>query len=466
MSPRSALQAALCAGTLAFAACSPPPFDFVKKARPGTLNEESSFDVEPSNPDRRAVSRKIALPGEGTLTINADPVNKAAKLDLLVFPVGAKLPIAQGASPLEAEQLTAGEYFVVVKSLTSIASRVRLNISFKPKDFDAASGDDKSEDGATVLVAGAKQGEGPAPQEYKDTVDAVAMDRTDFYVIKLSESGSLSVNFENKLKRGKVVAEIQPPKGGGNPEPIDPRNGWGPKEAVQGNWYIKVAADETGASDYKLYATFAGGDPEKNSGDDGRPDGAGDISLKAKAGGNTQTGSAKDEVSYDKADRSDYWKFDMPEKGKLSVVLKLADKASKVKAEFFRKEPDVDDEGERVKSGFNTDVEKQSYWVKVYAPNKGDASKYTLEVEFFPNKFIDAVAVEIDKRSGCAIMVNKGSTQGVRTGVGAEVVQNGQTIATGIVEQSFPALTRIKILSSPDCRFSAGQQVRIQDMGY
>ena len=44
-------------------------------------------------------------------------------------------------------------------------------------------------------------------------------------------------------------------------------------------------------------------------------------------------------------------------------------------------------------------------------------------------------------------MVNKGSTQGVRSGVGAEVVQNGQVIATGIVEQSFPALTHDPVVA-------------------
>lgn len=466
MTLRSALSAVTIAGALALTACSPPPFDYVKKSRPGVLNEESSFDIEPGNPDRRAASRKLSLPGEGTLTVSADAVAQQSKLDILVFPTGAKLPIAQGSTPLIAEQLSAGDYYVVVKAMNSFPSRVRLTMSFKPKDFDAASTEDKSEEGATILVPGARQGEGPAPQEYKDSVDAVSMDRTDFYVIKLQEAGSLSVNFECKAKRGKVTAEVQPPKGGGSPEVVDTRNGWGPKEAVMGNWYVKVAADETGACDYKIYATFTGGDPDANSGDDARGDGAGEIAMKAKAGGNTQMGSGKDEVSFDKRDRTDFWRVDMPDKGKLSVVLKLADKSSKVKAEFFRREPDPDDDGERVKSGFNTDVERGPVWVKVFAPNKGDASKYTLEVEYFPNKFIDGVAVEIDKRSGCAIMVNKGTSSGVRTGVGAEILEGTKVVANGIVEQSFPALTRIKILNSPDCRFTNGQQVRIQDMGY
>ena len=125
-----------------------------RRARPRRYQAGVGCCVEPANPDRRAASRKLQIPGDGTLIVNADPVNNQSKLDLLVFPPGAKLPLAQGGSPLEVQQLTEGEYYVVIKALNSVPTRVRLNMNFKPKDWDAKSGDDKKEDGAKELTTG------------------------------------------------------------------------------------------------------------------------------------------------------------------------------------------------------------------------------------------------------------------------------------------------------------------------
>src|SRR6185295_14570647 len=123
----------------------------------------------------------------------------------------------------------------------------------------------------------------------------------------------------------------------------------------------RVQAPENTQGNYKLSAAFEAGDVEKNSGEDQTCDGAGEISLKPKAGSANLVGSAKDEVSYDKQDRNDCWKVTLPDKGKLSVVFTPKDEPPKIRAEWLKQQEQ--DEGDRIKSGFNVDVAKQAYFI-------------------------------------------------------------------------------------------------------
>jgi hypothetical protein len=433
------------------AAICEKPFPYVSAARPATLGEESTVEIQPNNESRRAVSREVQVPGKGTLLINAIPQNNKAQLDLVVFPrTGSSIPVAQGSPPLEAPGIEADSYYIVLRTTNSVSTRVKLSTTFKPDDPDAASGSDGKAQTAARLNPG---------QKATGSVDYMNMDRTDYLLVRLTETGNLAIKANIEALRGNVLAEVKPPAG--SPAPIDPGAKWELKDAPPGDYLVKIAADEKGAGNYTLETSFEAGDPCGAGGDDCTQDGATELSLKPKPGSSNLAATAKDSVDFDKRDAFDWYKVPLPDKGKLAVALKPTERSAKVHAELIDR--DDSDEGVKIRSGFNVDVEKKPYWIRVSADEKGAATKYVLDVEYFPNVYVEGQVVELDKRAGCIVIVNKGTNQNVRPGVNANVLANGQVMATGFVDQAFPSISRVRVTTS-DCSFRPGTVVQIQGM--
>lgn len=433
------------------AAICEKPFNYRAAARPANLGEESTVEIVPNVDSRRAASREVAVPGKGTLVINATPQNNKAQLDIVVFPkTGSQIPVGQGSPPLEAPGVEGGSYYVVVRSMNDIATRVKLSANFRPEDPEAASGSDGKPQTAARLNAG---------QKASGSVDYTNMDKTDYLAVRLTETGTLRLKTLVEATRGNVIVEVKPPTG--NPTPIDAMTGWELKDAPAGDYLVKIMADDNSAGSYTLESTFEAGDPCGAGGDDCTAAGATELNLRPKAGGSTQVATAKDTVDFDKRDAYAWYKVALPDKGKLSVVLKPKERAARVHAELIQNEED--EEGTRIRSGFNVDVEKKTYWIRVSADEKGAATSYVLEVEYFPNVYIDGMVVELDKRSGCTVIVNRGTNQNVRQGVNANVMMNGQVVANGFVDQAFPAISRVRV-TTPDCSFRPGTQVQIQGL--
>lgn len=429
-------------------ACGPPPYNYVKLSKPANLGEDSAADIKPGDPNLRAASRKIVVPGEGKLTIDVKAVNGQAKQKINIFSESGGLPVAEGDPPLEADGIAAGTYYVVVQAQNAVATKVKVNVAYVPKDPDQNSSQDGKADGAVSLDSG---------RATRGSVSYLDLDRTDYFSLNVRDTGTVKFEFRPSDVKGKISAQVQPPKG--DFTPIDPRTGLEVKDAPVGNYLVKVQAEENSAGTYVLTATNEAGDPDKNSGDDMNQEGANEMNFKPKAPGPTLLASAKDEVNYDKGDATDWFRFQASDKGKCSIVLKPKDRAAKIKAEYIRR--DGTEDGERVKSGFTVDCDKTGPgWVKVYAPDKGDGSPYVLEVEFIPSVFIPARVIELDKKSGCAVMVDKGTNDQVRQGASAAIVgPQGNTLASGVVDQAFPKLSHVKIFGS-DCNL-AGAQVQI-----
>lgn len=424
-----------------------------KIVRPGPLNEEMAFDINTSKEPTRFFARQVTLAGKGTMTVTAKAASKNAEIEISVWQEGAgknDVPVSQGNPPLEVPALDAGDYYVVVKLVGGGKTKGKCTIGFKPDDPEADSGPDQKPQGANKLQPGGRAA---------GTVDYNAMDATDYLVVKLTEGGALTIKPTLTPKQGTITVELKTPKDG--PSPIDPATPYENKEAVAGEYLIKVVATEGAAGDYTIETIFEAGDPCGAGGEDCTAEGATELMLKPKPGGTTQVATAKDQVDFDARDARDWFKVVMPDKGKLSVVLKNKDRAAKVYAELIANEDDED--GQKIRTGFNVDVEKKTYWVKVFAAEKGAKTPYVLEIEYFPNSYIQASIVEIDKKSGCVVIVNKGTNAGVRPGVNADVMLNGASIASGFVDQAFPLVTRVR-LTTNDCSFKPGTPVQIQGM--
>lgn len=422
-------------------------------ARPGEIGKSELVGVKTGDKEFWAAARVVKLPSSGVMLVKAEPQLPNQNLEIVLMPPsGGGLPLAKGVSPLESPKLPAGEYFVVVTSAPGarVHTRATMEVLFKPEQPDENSGDDRVRERARALTPG---------KAVHDTVDYAAADATDWYKITMPTVGDLEVKFTPEATRGVLSAEVFDTEG--NAKPVTGQNrSLKLAGSPAGEYFIKVTANDVGAGAYALSAAYTEGDPDALSGEDATPEGATIINLSEKNG--RLLGIAKDDVSYDKQDATDWFKFDVPADGKLSIRLKPKDRSSRIQARFVTDEED--EEGERVRSGFSVDVVKQSYWVKVQAPDKGDASAYTLEVEVTANKFIDSVVVEIDRQRGCFLMVNKGSNHGVRTGVLANVMQGTDVLGTGKVDSAFPSISKIKMFD--DCRYSAGTTVKIQDTSY
>lgn len=417
----------------------------------GELGKSELVGIRTTDSRFWAAVRQVQTTASGTLYIVAEPQLPGQNLEVVVMPPsGGGLPLAKGPSPLESPKLPAGTYFVVVQAAPGarVETRATLQVLFKPENPDENSGGDHEKERANKLDLG---------KPVVGTVDYSAADATDWYQIKVPTVGDLEVKFLAKPIRGAITAEFVDIEGKVVPVQASPFKVQG---VPAGDYFVKVRASDIGAGEYVLSVAHAEGSPDANSGEDATAEGANSIDLSEKNG--RIVGLAKDEVSYDKQDATDWFKFEVPSEGKLSVRLKPKDRSSRIRAEFVRREEDED--GERIRSGFSADVMKQTYWVKVFAPEKGDGSQYTLEIELTPTKYIEGFVVEIDRQNGCFLLVNKGSNHGVRSNVPANVMQGTEVRATGVVDSAFAAISKIRMFG--ECNYKAGTVVRIQDTSY
>lgn len=429
------------------AACTPARIELRPLARPADLNTELLADLNAREPAQVLVVREVELPGEGTLTVTAQPLVATSRLELRVVPVSGGEPAGLGASPLEVQHLPAGRYYVVVRPAEGGPTKVRLATSFRPRDPDAASGPDARPEGATRIE----------PNETaRGEVDALRMDRTDHWRLTLPAPGSLSWRFRPTATRGEIVAELVPPRG--DVQRLDPRHGQHLVDAPEGEYLVRVQASDDGAGEYVLETTFAPADPDELSSDDRSREGATHVDLLPRPGRPSLVAAVRDSVDHDARDRTDWFRIEPPQKGRLSVAFRPADRTSRIRAFFVA---DEDDEaGERLRPHFALPVEPRPYWVKVVAPDRGDAGRYTLEMELRPAAFIEAVVKEVDRRSGCVVLVDRGVHARVKTGAEVRVIEGDEVVVSGIVDAVFAALSRVRLFDG-ECSVSPGAQVRI-----
>jgi hypothetical protein len=448
LAPRPALLLAL---ALLAAACG-PRFDFRRLAKPTSLGEEQTADINLANPNLLAIARKLSMGSEGKITIDAKPTNNKAKLSIKILAEAGGTVIAEGESPLEADGITPGLYYFVVQS--TISTRVKLNIGYSPKDGDVNSGPDGNVDTPAPLNSG---------RPVAGSVNNGDLDKTDYFLLDAKDAGTIKFDLKLTNLKGKVTGAVQPPKAN-DFTPIDLRQGLTLADTPAGPYIVRVQAEDNSSANYQLSASNEAGDPDKNSGDDATQDGATALQFRPGVQQGQQVASAKDEVSYDKGDATDWFVFNAPDKGKCSVVLKKKVQASKVKAEYVVSSGQ--DDGAKVTGGFTGDCDKGPRWVKVVAENRGDATAYTVEVTFIPSIFIGARVLELDKKAGCAVWVDKGTNDQVRQGSPVAFVSpNGMTLANGFVDQPPQAkMSHVKV-SGTECNLQ-GTQVQISGGGY
>jgi len=436
-----------CAALLAAAACtSGPAGNWRRMARPMTLGDDMPVEFS-SQRKAFATAGYMELPGDGNLSLVAQAVNNQAKISLRLFERTGNLPVAEGASPLEVPNLRAGQYYLYVANDTpAIATRVNFRAVFKPADPDGKSGDDKDATGAREITGG---------RAAVGTVDYMNMNRTDHVKLPMPLGGSASVRVRFDGLRGKVATTAILPTG--EEIAFDTKKPAEVKNVPPGDLVVRVQAEEGGFARYSVTAQVVDADPDGDSGENADRSGADELQLKPRQGANTQFAEARAEVNFDKRNATDWYRVQMPDKGKLSVQLRLKNPRAKVHAYFGR-----DDDVRRVQSGFNVDVAKDAYYVKVQAADQGEASGYTLTVEYYPAVYIDARVIEIDRKNGCAVLVDKGSNHMVRQGVAASVVVGGQTVVTGLVETVFANSSRVRVAGG-DCKFS---NASVQISGY
>ncbi len=145
-------------------------------------------------------------------------------------------------------------------------------------------------------------------------------------------------------------------------------------------------------------------------------------------------------------------------------MLKKKVQSSKVRAEYVTSSGQ--DDGARVTGGFTGDCDRNPRWVKVFAENRGDGTPYTLEVTYIPSIFITARVLELDKRAGCAVWVDKGANDRVNQGSPVTfIAPSGTTIANGFIDQPPQAkMSHVKV-SGTECNLQ-GTQVQISGGGF
>jgi hypothetical protein len=133
-------------------------------------------------------------------------------------------------------------------------------------------------------------------------------------------------------------------------------------------------------------------------------------------------------------------------------------RGSKVAA-YFMKNPD--DEGEKIGGSTTKEIENPGdYFIRVQAPEPGDAGKFGLSIIFQPNNFIPGDVVEVGKPS-CTLTVSAGTNQGVRAGLGCTVVNPaGQPIDSCRVTEAYPNLSRVMPSNPARCP-AANSKVQI-----
>ena len=388
--------------------------------------------------------RRVEVPADGSVIVKLKQTNPGAVLAVRVFGEG-NVPIAQGdaTKPVRADDLHQGSFWIVVSATTAQPTHITESIVFKPADPDAAQSAEKTQ-------AGAKEVTDVDGSKLAGTVDYSAMKRTQFWKLIGIAGGSLQIHFNNGAPKG-VTAEVMPP--GAAAEPIDPVAGWKKDNAPAGDYFVHVFAIDAGdAAQYELAVKYDQGDPCANGGDSCHAESADDL----KAPSDTKTG----EVDYNKAKAYHWYKLTAAQKGRVTFSFKAQAKGSKVRAEVM---PSVDaDDGDRVVGSMSKDVEQgAAVLLRVSAPNRGDASKYTLTEVFQAANFINGKVVENDKH--CGLTVQAGSNQGVRAGVGCTVVNSsGQPLGTAVVDQAFPNMSKVRMLGQ--CSMGGVEAVQIPAM--
>ena len=122
-----------------------------------------------------------------------------------------------------------------------------------------------------------------------------------------------------------------------------------------------------------------------------------------------------------------------------------------------------DDDGEKIGSGFLRTLDPGDYYIRIVAPDAGDFGKYGLQTIFAPDNFIAADVVEIGKNP-CMLTVNGGTNQNVRAGASVTIVgTNNVAVDTGVVDQAFPNLSKVRPFSGRTCNAlpPSGSKVQI-----
>ncbi len=391
---------------------------------------------------------KYTIPAAGSLVLTAKPSLGSVALDINVFTDG-NVPFAttkdQADKKLTVQDLQAGDLYVVVTESwkDAVSLRFKLNTVFKPVEPDGANGAYKTQAGARDLPADKGM--------VSDTVDYSAMRRTNYWKVTLDGGGGLAIKF-TKEDTAHLSAEFQSPSGA--PEKIDPAVGLKKEDLAAGDYYIKVTADDAGdAGKYTLTTGFKTGDVCKNGGPACTVDGAEDLKVPS----DSKTG----EVDFSKAKAAHFYKVTLKEKGKLLINFKATQPRTSHVAGYLMKASD--DEGEKISgSTFQRTLDAGEYFIRVVAPDAGDAAKYALGTIFQPDNFIGADVVEVGKP--CMLTVNAGTNQNVRAGASVTIVgTNNVPVDSGVIDQAFPNLSKVRPFNARTCNAlpSSGAKVQI-----
>lgn len=404
---------------------SAPSYDVAQDAIEGTFGKtlEATLSDEGTH---YAQAFRFEVKAKGSLSATAKAQGTQAPVSVAVYRQASAIAMGEPGKKLEVKDLAPGTYYVAVSEpwKGAVRTKVALRVVYKPQDPDAAETVCKTKATARELLPGAPRVE--------NSVDYSQQRRSCYYRVSLAGDAAIAITFDNLGNN--ISAEFVPPRGA--PEKIDPGAGL-TKDLPAGDYYVKVYADDAGdAGRYALSASFSEVDTCKNGGPACSIDGAEELKLPSDA----KTG----EVDYKKSEQFHFYKVSPKEKGKLTIGFKiLQPRGSKVQA-FFMRTPD--DDGDRITAASTTkDVEGPGdYFIRVQAPDAGDAAKYAVSVLWSPANFIPGEVVEVG-RAPCVLTVSAGTNQGVHQGVACTVVSaSGQPIDACVVDQTFPNLSKVR----------------------
>jgi hypothetical protein len=424
---------------------SPPGYSVSHESGDGKFGVK--LDATVSDEDNHYMQAfRFEIPAPGAISATAKPINPQAQISVAIYAEGSGTdPIAKGepGKKVEATELQPGTYYVAVQEpwKEAIRSKVELRVIYKPQDPDALQTTCKSQATARDLSAGGM---------VEDQVDYSAQRRTCFWKVTLGGDGALQVKFNNQGNN--ISADFVPAQGA--PEKIDPVAGLNKTDLPAGDYYVKVYANDAGdAGKYSLQTTFKQGDTCKNGGPACDISGAEDLKLPSD--------SKNGDVDYSKSKQFHFYKASLKEKGKFTISFKILQppRGSKVAAYFMR---NPDDEGDKIVGTSATkDIDQPGdYYIRVQAPDTGDAAKYAVATIWAPANFIAGDVIEIG-RSPCVLTVGAGTEQGVRQGVACTVVSaSGQPLDSCVVEEVFPRLSKVKP-GNPRCNIQSTAKVQI-----
>ncbi|HUJ24905.1 MAG TPA: hypothetical protein VLW85_02725, partial [Myxococcales bacterium] len=347
----------------------------------------------------------------------------------------------QADKKLTVDDLQPGPVFVVVHEpwRTGDATSFRLTPIFKPADPDAARTTCKTQ--ATARELPAEHG------RVEDSVDYSAMRRTCWWHIALAAEGGLSIKLDNG--GANLLAEFSGAQG--MPEKIDPAAGLAKADLPAGDYWVKVYANDAGDSGrYSLTTSFTPGDTCKNGGEACAVEGAEPLALPSD--------SKSAEVDYS-GRQFHFYKVSLAAQGRLTIDFKALQRGSRISAAFL-KAPDDDGEPIAGSSAERSIDAPGDYFIRVQAPQPGDAGKYALSISWQPAATIAADVVEIGQ-SPCMLTVSAGSNQKVRPGEACTVTAaTGKALESCVVESVFANLSEVRPLAG-SCALPDGARVQI-----